>query len=247
MRALRFLLSFVLLFQNVVNGPTTINGPTKLATGLASTTVALNTSAQAICATTPCNMSLTMPSGTNAILVQMMWDDITTTFVSLKDCAGSTACGSTTDTFVPAHACATLVSNYTMCSYVICNSTLASGTSAFTIAMSVNPTGHLYTETHILKNANTSTCHDTDGVNQGSGASPSVSTTGNIAGTNELVLGLAKDGAGITPGTGYTLVNFTTNLSATSSNSPPASGAPATATWTGSAGQWFGMVDVMKP
>jgi len=195
------------------------------------------------CSTATCNLNITWPAGTQAVLYQLVWNT-TDTLTHAWDCAGSSTCGASTDTLVAGQAC-TVHSSETECSYYICNSSLAAGAANFT-ALFGTMTGTAIQQVYAISGAPTSSCYDTGGTATTGSGTGTVTTSGNITGSTDLVLAFTLGVGTATAGAGYTAVDNLGSKMSESSNASPASGAPTTATWGGSSGGWANVVDAIK-
>jgi hypothetical protein len=175
-----------------------------------------------------------------------IFNNATSTVSSIKDCAGSSACTSTVDpTFSPANQCAT-TNGQTFCEYFVCQSSLSAGANSLTTVMSVD-FQQLYVEVDVLTSLAQSGCLDQRRyVGFTTGADPSISTTGNIAQRNELVMSTLGDTVAPTVGSGYRQTVLSGGFLGEYSDTPPTVGVPATATYHAASGNWKGVISTWK-
>jgi hypothetical protein len=238
-----FLACAISIHAQGVGGNFSSGGKFSMGRALAPPTIAAHAQ-NANCSTTTCNLNVTWPSGTQMVLYQIIWNT-TDTLSHVWNCAGSSTCGSSTDTLVAGQAC-TVNNSETECSFYICVSALSSGAANFS-ALFASVSGTSIQQVYAIAGAPASGCYDTGGTStQTSGTTGTAATSGNITGSSDLVLAFTLGTGTVVAGTGYTAVDNVGSKMSEQSNSPPASGAPATATFTGGSGGWANVVDAIK-
>jgi hypothetical protein len=179
----------------------------------------------------------TQPAGAVLLDVQMFVNLGSLTISSLKDCAGSSACGgSSTDTFTDAVTCTTL-NGKTLCESYICVSALSAGASAITFTPSSLGT-NIYVSINAITGAKATSCLDQTGTAASVGtANPHVTSAGNIGFLNELVIATSASTTTPTAVSPFSQVQVSGGFLIEKAASPT-QGAPVTANVSAASGTW---------
>jgi len=192
--------------------------------------------------TVTCSMSIFA----NDTIIVHSYHSSTVASDSFADCTGSSACGASTDTLVASNGCTTANSRI-VCEYYICQSALPAGTVAVTLTTAAGSTNRTV-EAEAWRGLATSGCFDTSGTGSNAASTnPTATTSGNIAGNNELLIGWCETGSAPTAGTGARQISIQSNsVSGEYYSASPTSGATATAAFSAGSSSWIALASAWK-